>query len=408
MRARTSVAQPPVELVESANSGGPTSGRREASDEVRDLVQAHDGAFEALFGAPPPAHRVGRYELRRELGHGGADVVYLALDTDLERCVALKLLDSSRAPDEATRVGVARMLREAKALARLSHPNVVEVYEVTTDPELCIAMEYVDGTTLREFASANHDWRVTLRKYVDAGTGLAAVHRIGLVHRDFKPENVLVSHDGVVKVADFGIVLVDPRADAPAPRKASSAAPGGHPVGTPAYMAPEQRMGERVDARADQFSYCVALYEALVGQHPAAVVEDLAGKPRAPFAGVDRSRRRAQFRRFARTAHRVLPRWLVRVLLIGLASDPQCRWRDMDALLAEVHRRLDPKPRLGPRRIATGLVVAGAVAALAKDAVVPPTPVVCEATSLSDIWNEATSAAIGQRFALSARTHARR
>jgi tetratricopeptide (TPR) repeat protein/predicted Ser/Thr protein kinase len=309
---------------------------------------------------------VGRYVVVDRIGEGGMGVVYKAYDPELERGVALKLLKVQ------DRDGTARdrLLREARALAKLSHPAVVTIHDVGTfGDDVFIATELVDGDTLREWLRmAARRPSDVLRLFLAAGEGLAAAHRAELIHRDFKPENVIVGVDGRVRVIDFGLARV---ATAPAPPASpvsptSSAGivlpgPGGAPpdgasldlltvdgevLGTPAYMAPEQRAGARLDARTDQFSFCVALYEALYGARPFA-----SQRERETDAGqVDPPPPRTR-----------VPRWLRAVLLRGLAPAADARFPSMDALLSALRR--DPRGV----RLRWALATAGAllVAALA-------------------------------------------
>jgi serine/threonine protein kinase len=205
--------------------------------------------------------------------------VYAAQDPDLDRNVALKLLRSEGLSEEARQRMRARLLREAKAMARLSHPEVITLYDVGTfGDQLFVAMEHIDGGTLRQWRAARHrTYAEILEVYERAGSGLAAAHEAGLVHRDFKPDNVLVGRDGRVRVTDFGLArVVDARP--PQPPGRGDGAGGrdegvlltrtGSLLGTPAYMAPEQLWGRPADARSDVFSFCVALYEALHGERP--------------------------------------------------------------------------------------------------------------------------------------------
>jgi tetratricopeptide (TPR) repeat protein len=291
------------------------------------------------------------------LGVGGMGVVLAAYDPDLDRKVAIKLLKPTRSGDAAD--GQARLLREAQAMARLSHPNVVTVHEVgVIGDRVFIAMEYVDGGTLkRRDGDEPPTWRQVLDRYVAAGRGLAAAHRAGLVHRDFKPENVLVGRDGRVRVTDFG--LVDVRdAKSPAVATAEVATTGttasmrlgpdltatGSIMGTPAYMAPEQHAGGQVDARADQYAFCVSLFEALHGERPFSgeTYEQLVEKVNAGEITV--------------APHPDVPAWLRRVVVRGLATRPEDRYASMDELLAELSYELRA------RRRTTALVVAGFVA----------------------------------------------
>jgi serine/threonine-protein kinase len=214
----------------------------------------------------------GRYRLERELGRGGMATVYLARDTELDRPVALKILAESLAGDAAFRK---RLLREARLAARLSHPNVVNVYDVgeSEDGRPYVVMECVEGVTLAELLNERGrlpaDEAVGLA--VQACRGLAHAHAAGLVHRDVKPQNLLLREDGTLKVADFGIA-----------RAAESTAltQAGTVLGTAAYLAPEQAAGEEVTAAADVYSLGAVLYELLTGQPPyvAASLPDLAAK----------------------------------------------------------------------------------------------------------------------------------
>lgn len=290
--------------------------------------------------------RIGRYIILAKLGEGGMGEVFSAFHEELERRVALKVLHPRLFGDDR---GRARMRREAQALARLSHPNVVQAYDVGEFAgRIFMAMEYVKGQTLR-VAQARHDpstpggRRMILELYVQAGRGLAAAHAAGIIHRDFKPENVMVGDDGRTRVFDFGLAaarwhLGAPGESAngihpPAPPMDDGLTRTGSILGTPAYMAPEQFLGQSVDHRADIFAFCVALYFALHGEMPfggetftdrrAAV---LAGTPRDPPP----------------TA--AVPPWLRAVLLRGLAREPSTRYSSMDSLLHAIaddpeHRR---------------------------------------------------------------------
>ncbi|WNG14895.1 tetratricopeptide repeat protein [Cystobacter fuscus] len=225
-----------------------------------------------------PGARLARYVVLGRIGRGSMGEVYAAHDPELERQVALKLLRSEGRHVEELRQ---RLLREAQALARLSHPHVVAVHDVgVCDQVVFLAMELVEGCTLAEWLKQPRPWSEVLRVFVDAGRGLAAAHAAGLVHRDFKPANVLVGRDGRVRVTDFGLARSAERE--PTPEEDSgplSSARGpddvrspltrtGALLGTPAYMAPEQFAGQSADALSDQFSFCVALHEALHGVRP--------------------------------------------------------------------------------------------------------------------------------------------
>lgn len=299
--------------------------------------------------APPssehlsPGDRVGRYVLIEELGAGGMGVVYLGYDTELHRKAGLKVLRGRRTGRDSTE-GRQRLVREARAMAQLSHPNVVTVYDVGTvddglRSEVYVAMEFVQGNTLREWARARRrSWIEIVTVFVRAGRGLAAAHAVGLVHRDFKPDNVLIGADERPRVLDFGLAWapeieeddLDPSASRTEARRValtSDLTEAGAVVGTPTYMAPEQHLGLRPDHRSDQFSFCVALYETLYRQRPyeARDLDELA-----------RAKRRAKVREPPDGA--LGPKKLFRVLRRGLEPDPSHRWPDMDTLIAALRR----------------------------------------------------------------------
>jgi predicted Ser/Thr protein kinase len=261
--------------------------------------------------------RVGRYEVESFLGAGGLSLVYIARDPELNRRVALKLLKSD---------AQARLLREAQAMARVSHPNVVTVHDVGEwNGRVFLAMELVDGIDLRAWLAAKPR-RLTeiVDAFRDAGRGLSAAHAAGLVHRDFKPENVLVGKDGRVRVTDFGLAE---SLDAPAPT-------GDAISGTPAYMAPEQHRAENVDARTDQFAFCVALYESVYGERPFQGKADPQLREAVLAGAISPAPARAR-----------VPRTLRRILLRGLSTRPGDRWPTMEALLAALGRDRTKIPR---------------------------------------------------------------
>ncbi|MGE5232640.1 MAG: serine/threonine-protein kinase [Acidobacteriota bacterium] len=308
-------------------------------------------------GAP-----LGRYLVLERLGAGGMGVVYAAYDPQLDRKVAVKLLRTEWSGDrDAAR---ARLLREAQALARLAHPNVIAVHDVgTLGNQVFVAMEFVDGETLAEaLENRPRDWRRALELYLQAGEGLAAAHQAGLVHRDFKPANALLGRDGRVRVLDFGLARAVGGGDEGAPAAgvapaSGSASPGllatpltvaGALLGTPAYMAPEQLAGQPADERSDQWSFAVALYEAVYGEHPCGgttlpeMIERIrsgALRPEPPSTEV--------------------PRWLRAVLLRALSREPAARFAAMSDLLAAL--RADPL-RARRRRLGIGFAVAAVLA----------------------------------------------
>jgi tetratricopeptide (TPR) repeat protein/predicted Ser/Thr protein kinase len=308
---------------------------------------------------------LGRYLVLERLGMGGMGVVYAAYDPQLDRKVAIKLVRPTAASGSIGDVRM-RLLREAQAMAKLSHPNVVAVHDVgTVDGQIFVAMEFIDGVTLRAWLDAEpHSWTAALAVLRDAGRGLAAAHAQGLVHRDFKPDNVMIGKGGRVVVMDFGLVRAEGREietaqpgvsggldsgielDAPFDSNLTEV---GSVIGTPAYMAPEQLSGANADPRSDQFSFCVALYEALYGQRPFAgrtvgqlVAEIVDGEVQPEPRGT------------------TVPRWLRAVVVRGLATEPRHRHRSMDELLIALGR--DPSRRRRVIAVAGAVVLASAVA----------------------------------------------
>jgi predicted Ser/Thr protein kinase len=287
-------------------------------------------------GAPT---ELGRFILLSQVGAGGMGVVYAAYDPELDRKVAVKLLHPNLTGSDREDVGRTRLLREAQALARLSHPNVVAVYDVGTwGRQVFVAMEFVQGVPLTAWLRERPRTRAEVLAVMrDAGRGLAAAHRAGLVHGDFKPDNVLVDRGGRVRVVDFGLSFAQDRgAGEQDPITPVDVPPDLHRtgalVGTPAYLSPEQFFGAPGSARADQFSFCVSLHEALYGERPYPG-DDLRELARAVALGPVPPE----------APGRRLPTWLRRVLLRGLHRDPAQRFPDMDALLAALAR--DPTRR---------------------------------------------------------------
>ena len=344
----------------------------------------------ALFGADEKPARVGRYQLLQEMASGGMGVVYSAYDEKLERRVAIKVLHAIVSAD-------ARRLieREARALARLSHPNIVPIHDVLdADGGLAIVMEFVKGQTLGAWVEERpRTWRDVLDVYLQAARGLKAAHELGMVHRDFKPANAIVGHDGRVRVLDFGLVrsrsIADDTTSADSTEQALAMTETIEGVvGTPAYMAPEQVRGV-AKAAADQFSFCVALYEALFGQRP--------------FGGTTLT----ELEHAARSGsvippprNRPAPRWLWAAIRRGLRAEPGERHQSMTALIAALSR-----DRHRARRWAATLGLAAAAAATAwtiaalgaERSSLPP----CNAGSerIATVWNADRRAALRRSFA---------
>ena len=279
---------------------------------------------------------IGRFQVLHRAGKGAMGVVYAAYDAELDRRVAIKLLLSDDAgPDYA-----ARLNDEARVMARVVHGNVVAVHDVGTwEGRPYIAMDFVDGSDLRHWLRQMRGWEEVVAVFVQAARGLAAAHAEGVIHRDFKPDNVLVAKGRagpIARVADFGVAsaTVSPdllsRTDGDEVSQTPVASRSG--AGTPAYMAPERYAGEAADARSDQFAFCVSLFEALAG--------------RRPFAGGSLAELAAAISDGKRTpppTDTKVPRWVWRVIERGLASDPAERFRSMDALIAALTH--DPRRR---------------------------------------------------------------
>ncbi len=324
-----------------------------ASDADDPAMMATEGSGDPIRPPAVRARQLGRYELQGLLGMGGMGEVHRAIDLDLERAVAIKVLHTGAA-DGAS----ARLLREARAMARLDHPNVVKIFEVDSiDGVDFVVMELVAGSSLAAWLSVPRPPTEVITAFVAAGRGLAAAHAVGMVHRDFKPANVLRSAAGSIKVGDFGLARdAEPPASAPAsgrdsphaftPGKLGALTQTGALVGTPAYMAPEQWASGTVSAAADQFAFCVALWEALSGERPfrGESVADLRTAIEAGIASVDASHIPSE--------HRA-------TIVRGLAHDPAQRWPSIELLL----RALDQVPP--PARTWTLPRALAAVAAIA-------------------------------------------
>jgi tetratricopeptide (TPR) repeat protein len=299
---------------------------------------------------------VGRYQVLEVLGAGGMGVVYGAFDPELQRKVALKLV-RAELPDAELR---ARLWREAQAMARIRHPNVITVFDVGTwNEQMFVAMEVIDGWTLTSWQAArSRSVEEILRVFAAAGAGLAAAHAVGLVHRDFKPDNILIGGDGRVCVTDFGLaraVALPSEMDAPSSPDATvegELTRQGAVVGTPAYMAPEQMRGTPPDGRGDQFSFCVALFEALYGVRPFPG-KSLGELERAIF---DEDRLRPRRKGVPSSVRRALAR--------GLSYAAAERFDSMDALL----RALQPARRMVPAGLVAGVVSVAVVGAVVSGA----------------------------------------
>ncbi len=363
--------------------------------------EAGQTAGEDRSGTRSSAARIGRFSILRELGEGGMGRVYVGYDEELDRKVAIKVLRSDAGDPR-------RLVREAQSLARLSHPNVVQVHESGTDDgAVFIAMEFVDGRTLADWtADTDADWRARLELLVQAGRGLAAAHAAGLVHRDFKPDNVLVGSDGRVRVLDFGLVRHSDGADqdelleteeTPGPaevgaHEAEALTVRGSIMGTPAYMAPEQHAGRACDAAADQYGFCVTAFELLFGQRPFAM---------GMLRELHEAKRRVAI--VEPPAGSPVPRSVRALIVRGLAPDPGERWPNIDALLDALEAELRPRTRSrwAPAVGLAGLALLGF--GLERGLASQPEPRVCELdeAALAEVWNPERRAALHDAIAAS-------
>lgn len=312
---------------------------------------------------------LGRYMLLEALGAGGMGSVYLAYDPELDRRVALKLLHldlGSQAPE--------RLLEEGRALARLSHPNVLWVHDVgTAFGQVYVALEYVEGESLAQWLTVKRPWREVLQVFLQAGAGLEAAHAAGIVHRDFKPANVLLGRDGRVRVADFGLAGTTTLASA------------GTRGGTLAYMSPEQHAGHAGDASADQFSFCVSLYAALYGTRPFAAT-DAKSLAEAVTTGALIEPRRGTG----------VPTWLWPIIKRGLHPKSAARHRSVRALLDALRARQANKRRWLVSTAALGVLLAAATPYFLAQRRIAEC--VAGATPIEETWNPGRRATIERAF----------
>jgi len=349
---------------------------------------------------------VGRYVILDTLGAGGMGIVYAAYDPELDRKVALKLLRGASEDAARGTEGRQRLHREAKAMAKLSHPNVIAVHDVGThEGRVYVAMEFVDGGTLGAWlAKRDRSWKEILATFLQAGRGLAAAHARELVHRDFKPDNVMLGSDGRARVLDFGLVrptgappevsdgLVSPTVDT----TTSELTVAGAVMGTPAYMAPEQHCGAEAGPAADQFSFCVSLWEALFQERPFAG-ESLAELVTNVTEGNIRE-----------PSHSGPPRWLRRVLERGLSVGASGRWPSMVALLSALEGGHARTRRLQVLA-ALGLVAACGIATFGlqrRDRALRLAACDDEGATVDTFWNDETRASVRRGLLDSGAGHA--
>ncbi|MEM9072172.1 MAG: serine/threonine-protein kinase [Myxococcota bacterium] len=318
---------------------------------------------------PAQGDRIGRFHVLRLVGKGAMGVVVEAYDPQLDRRVAIKLLHS-RASNEA------RLQQEARAMAQLSSPHVVTVYDVGTfDGGVFIAMEFVEGSTLREWLETERAPAEIQRVLREAGRGLSAAHSAGVVHRDFKPENVLIDREGGAKVTDFGLARAPESRPMLADVGEVALTRTGALLGTPAYMAPEQLRGDTADERADQYAFAVTAWEALAGSRPIAAktlaeleTKASAGPPAPPFKGP----------------------WSAAVTR-ALSPDPNARFSSMGELL----RAVQPTPA---RRPVWALAALVPVALVGLGVAVSPGDRCAASREALARWNDDARAAIGRNF----------
>ncbi|EDM77301.1 serine/threonine kinase family protein [Plesiocystis pacifica SIR-1] len=395
------------------------------SDAERDaetlLSPGHDLDGAGLRGAFERGELIGRYLVLEEVGRGSMGVVLAAYDPELDRKVALKLLRVSGDPRrlESSRV---RMLREAKAMASLAHPNVIAIHDVGSFGDaVFIAMEFVEGGSLRQWLAAPikpRSWQTIVRTYIQAGEGLSAAHARGIVHRDFKPDNALVHGDGRVGVGDFGLARLNEHSGPRLLSDRDALADGlerlretlsdsstdqnlthtGALLGTPAYMAPEQHLRAEVDGRADQFAFCVALWEALAGERP------FSGRNPNILASKVLSGDHEPFPRDS-----PVPAPIRAALERGLSPAPGDRFASMRELLGALEAGLVKPP--SPARRWAGIIVgllatatfAGAVGygSMLGEGISVDRPSLCSAAELRmhDVWDPDVRAVVEDRHA---------
>ncbi|MCA9652846.1 MAG: serine/threonine protein kinase [Myxococcales bacterium] len=395
----------------------------EGSGERSSPVDTPTRDLEGLGRASRPLI-LARYILLGPLGSGGTSMVYRAYDPELDRKVALKLLQTRS--DDAHGRGRKRLMREAQAMAKLTHPNVVTVHDVSEYDEVdlgldssvtaraleiplrgaFIVMELVEGGDLRRWLNRRHrPWRAVLDVMLAAGRGLAAAHEVGIVHRDFKPGNVLIGDDGRVLVTDFGLARAavassSPAAEVPSGSSSSWEGPDdgnltreGAVLGTPPYMSPEQHRGDGSDPRSDQFGFGVTLYEALFGVRP--------------FSGTLKEMRRAKEKGAMRPipARSKVPSRVGQVIERSLRPEPSERFDSIGDLLAALERAA--RPRVSPHVLvpAAVLAVGGgvALAVLGSD----EDPCIAGAQRVEEVWSPERQQQVQDAFAASTAPYAR-
>jgi tetratricopeptide (TPR) repeat protein/tRNA A-37 threonylcarbamoyl transferase component Bud32 len=354
-----------------------------------------------------PGSHIGSFEVLERLGEGGMGTVYTAYHPELDRKVALKLL---RTGGVHTQERQARLLREAIAMARLSHPNVVAIHDVGShEDKVFLVMERIEGETLKVWLEQGpRPWREVLQVFREAGRGLAAAHAAGMVHRDFKPGNVILSGDGRVRVTDFGLARAigdertpgkaeSARTEASAVALSESVTQAGHTPGTVSYMAPELLFGRPADPRSDQYAFCVSLWEGLYRERP--VLELLPTGPR--LLGIHPAPKTPP-----------VPAWVRRIVERGLSVDPANRFLSMEALLTALGS--DPAVRWRKAYAASGvllllLAVGGAARlwVLRQSRLYAAAPLCDDGRALlTGVWDAPTQAAVHQALVATGKPYA--
>lgn len=373
------------------NDSGTLAGEFRAADKAArpiDATRMLESLSTKLFDSGRTV-TIGRFEVRDRLGAGGMGVVMSAFDPQLHRTVAVKVLRDEGDPEEQ-----ARLLGEARSMAKLRHPNLVTVYEAGThEDSVYIVMEFVEGGTLgRWLADGTRTWRQVAEVFLDAARGLAAIHDAGMVHRDFKPENVLLGEDGRPQVSDFGLARHQRDSMASTDVEVSEngdmgATQGGGLTGTPNYLAPEQWRGELADAASDQWSFCVTLHEALYGQRP------FEGRTVGELCYAVMSGKRATLPDPAPS----VPAWLARALERGLSTDRNARFATMHELVAVLTAGLDNRSGRTVRVAGLAMLGTGAVAGLAFFAT-QDSPCKDVDVRLGQAWTASRKSSIAARF----------
>jgi serine/threonine protein kinase len=347
---------------------------------------------------PPPPSQLGRHTLLHRIGADAVGVIYVAHDRELDRRVALKLIGTPKNPSDTSER--ARIVREARLLEGLRHPNVIEVYDAgEIEEQLYVSMQLVEGESLdRWLLRPRKSWLDRLALFQQAGQGLAAAHAVGIVHRDFRPANVLVDIEGRVRVTDFGFArpTAAPGEDAPTIVRTPAIDPhslhsihqpvthSGVVLGTPAYMAPEMYEG-RGDARVDQYAFCIALFEALYRRRPFDANDPLTLRTLVLSGAVSPIPTTTE-----------VPGWMGAIVMRGLSRDPERRFPDMFALLSAIEIGLGRrrKRRIGALAGAAALGCVGLVAGIA--AAFGREPCVSSEERLRGIWDPSRRASAAE------------